>query len=106
MNVIEGKEKFWEADLVFLALGFIGPEQTLINQMGINMDEKDNISATHGSFETSKKGVFSAGDCRRGQSLVVWAMNEGRGAALSIDRYLQGSSSLSAPMIKLGSEES
>jgi NADPH-dependent glutamate synthase beta subunit-like oxidoreductase len=105
MNIVEGKEKVWEADLVFLALGFIGPDQTLINQMGIDLDERNNISAAHGSFETSKEGVFTAGDCRRGQSLVVWAMNEGRGAALSIDRYLQGSSSLSAPMIKLGSEE-
>ncbi|MDG2229072.1 MAG: glutamate synthase subunit beta [Gammaproteobacteria bacterium] len=105
MNIVEGKEKVWEADLVLLALGFIGPDQTLINQMGIDLDERNNISAAHGSFETSKEGVFTAGDCRRGQSLVVWAMNEGRGAALSIDRYLQGSSSLSAPMIKLGSEE-
>ncbi|MBT5216225.1 MAG: FAD-dependent oxidoreductase, partial [Gammaproteobacteria bacterium] len=105
MNIVEGKTKYWEADLVFLALGFIGPDQKVIKEMGINLDERGNISATHGSFETNKEGIFAAGDCRRGQSLVVWAMNEGRGAALSIDRYLQGTSSLSAPTIKLGSED-
>ena len=106
IKVLEGTEKILKADLVFLALGFIGPEKMLLDQMGVTLDDKFNISADHGSFQTNKEGVFTAGYCRRGQSLVVWAMNEGRGAALSIDRYLQGSSKLSAPMLKLGSEES
>ena len=103
MKEIINTEKTWEADLVLLALGFIGPEQEILNDFGIAINEIGNIEAAYGKFNTNIDGVFSAGDARRGQSLVVWAMNEGRGAALEIDRYLQGSSRLSAPMIKLGS---
>ena len=98
-----GTEKIWEADLVLLAMGFVGPEKYLLEKMQVSLNKKNNINAEHGAFKTNIEGVFTAGDCRRGQSLIVWAMNEGRGAALQIDRYLSGSSRLSAPTLKLGS---
>ena len=85
---IEGTEKLWEADLILLAMGFTGPEKDLPDQLGVDFDQKENIDTPLGSFATSRSGVFTAGDCRRGQSLVVWAINEGRGAALAIDKYL------------------
>ena len=87
---VPGTEQEWEADLVLLALGFLGPEQDLPESLGIERDPRSNIAAQFGSFQTSRAGVFSAGDARRGQSLVVWAINEGRGAAREIDRYLMG----------------
>ena len=86
-----------------LALGFMGPEQEVLNGFGVSINTKGNIDSTYGGFSTNIEGVFAAGDARRGQSLVVWAMNEGRGAALAIDRHLQGTSRLSAPNLKLGS---
>jgi glutamate synthase (NADPH) small chain len=82
------------ADLVLLAMGFLGPEQPLLKDLGIQTDARSNIVAEHGRFTTNVKGVFTAGDCRRGQSLVVWAINEGRGAARECDRYLMGSTDL------------
>jgi glutamate synthase (NADPH/NADH) small chain len=82
------------ADLVLLAMGFLGPEQPLLKELGVQTDARSNIVAEHGRFATSVKGVFTAGDCRRGQSLVVWAINEGRGAARECDRYLMGSTDL------------
>ena len=103
MKEIANSEKTWEADLVLLALGFIGPEQEVLNDFGLSTNTMGNIDSTYGEFSTDIDGVFAAGDARRGQSLVVWAMNEGRGAALEIDRYLEGSSRLSAPSLKLGS---
>jgi glutamate synthase (NADPH/NADH) small chain len=99
---IPGTETTWEADLVLLALGFLGPEQTLSDMLGVEWDARGNYAAEHGRFATSVPGVFAAGDCRRGQSLVVWAINEGRGAARAIDEYLMGSSVLPAPGITLG----
>ena len=80
--------------LVLLAMGFLGPEQPLLESLGLERDPRSNIKAEHGRFNTSIPKVFAAGDCRRGQSLVVWAFNEGRGAARECDRYLMGSSSL------------
>jgi glutamate synthase (NADPH/NADH) small chain len=80
--------------LVLLAMGFLGPEQPLLEQLGVQRDPRSNVKAEHGKYATSIKGVFAAGDCRRGQSLVVWAFNEGRGAARECDRYLMGSTSL------------
>lgn len=77
-----------EADLVLLAMGFLGPEQHLAKAMGLNTDQRSNFEASFGEFETSVPGVFAAGDCRRGQSLVVWAIREGRDSAASVDRYL------------------
>jgi glutamate synthase (NADPH/NADH) small chain len=92
----------YQADIVLLAMGFLGPEAYLAEALGIERDDRSNYRATHGRFETSVPGVFAAGDCRRGQSLVVWAINEGRGAARSVDLFLQGRSSLPAPKITMG----
>ena len=103
MKEIANTEKIWKADLILLALGFVGPEKNILDNFGISLNKEHNIESAYGEFTTNVEGVFSAGDARRGQSLVVWAMNEGRGAALQIDRYLQGKSRLSAPMLKLGS---
>jgi glutamate synthase (NADPH/NADH) small chain len=91
---IPGTEKVLPAQLVLLAMGFLGPEQPLLDSLNIERDPRTNVKAEHGKFTTSLPGVFAAGDCRRGQSLVVWAFNEGRGAARECDRYLMGSSDL------------
>jgi glutamate synthase (NADPH/NADH) small chain len=91
---VPGSEKEIPADLVLLALGFLGPEQPLLADLGIETDARSNVLAEHGRFATNLRGVFAAGDCRRGQSLVVWAINEGRGAARECDRYLMGSTDL------------
>ncbi|HNQ89983.1 MAG TPA: glutamate synthase subunit beta [Verrucomicrobiota bacterium] len=87
---ILGTEKELPAQLVLLAMGFLGPESALLDQLGVERDSRSTIKAEHGVFATNVKGVFAAGDCRRGQSLVVWAFNEGRGAARECDRYLMG----------------
>jgi len=102
MNEVAGSEQRWEADLVLLAMGFLGPESYVADALGVGLDARSNYAAEHGAFATEVEGVFAAGDCRRGQSLVVWAINEGRGAARSIDVYLRGSSRLPAPGITLG----
>jgi NAD(P)H-dependent glutamate synthase small subunit len=91
---VEGSERLWEADLVFLAMGFLGPEQLLVEELELETDPRSNHQAEYGQFQTSLEGVFSAGDCRRGQSLVVWAIDEGRGAARECDRFLMGESRL------------
>lgn len=91
---IAGTEKVWPADLVLLALGFLGPEETIIEQLGLKRDDRSNVQAVEGKYATSVAGVFAAGDMRRGQSLVVWAINEGRGAARECDRYLMGTTHL------------
>ena len=83
-------EEEWKADLVFLAMGFLGPEETLIPQLGLETDPRSNFKAEFDQYATSVEGVFAAGDCRRGQSLIVWAIREGRDAAREIDRYLMG----------------
>jgi NADPH-dependent glutamate synthase beta subunit-like oxidoreductase len=69
-------------------MGFVSPELTVPRQLGLDTDQRDNIRAEYGDYRSSLEGVFAAGDCRRGQSLVVWAINEGRGAALKCDEYL------------------
>lgn len=91
---IEGTERTWEAQLVLLAMGFLGPEPSLLRQLGVEQDTRGNVRADYGHFATSVPGVFSAGDARRGQSLVVWAIKEGRGAAREVDRYLMGETNL------------
>ncbi len=91
---IPGTEKVLPAQLVLLAMGFLGPEQPLLDSLGLERTERSNIKAEHGDFATSIPGVFAAGDCRRGQSLVVWAINEGRGAAQACDRHLMGATTL------------
>jgi glutamate synthase (NADPH) small chain len=89
-----GTEKTIPADLVLLAMGFVGPEQAVLDELKLERDARTNIKAEHEKYTTNIKGIFAAGDCRRGQSLVVWAINEGRGAAREADRYLMGSTDL------------
>jgi glutamate synthase (NADPH/NADH) small chain len=74
--------------------GFVGPEQKILEDLAVERDPRSNAKADHGKFATSVPGVFAAGDCRRGQSLVVWAINEGRGAARECDRFLMGATGL------------
>src|SRR5690606_40315078 len=99
---IPGSEQPLEADLVLLSMSFLGPEAYLAEALGIERDERSNYRAAYGRFATSMPGVFAAGDCRRGQSLVVWGINEGRGAARAIDEFLMGKSMLPAPKLSLG----
>jgi len=94
MEEIEGTEKVWDADLVLLSMGFVGPEHYASDAINIEYDARSNYKADHGVYATNVDGVFAAGDCRRGQSLVVWGINEGREAAREIDRYLMGDSLL------------
>jgi glutamate synthase (NADPH/NADH) small chain len=91
---VPGTERTRPAQLALLAMGFLGPEQALLKELSVDCDPRGNIQAEHGRYTTSLKGVFAAGDCRRGQSLVVWAINEGRGAARECDRYLMGKTDL------------
>jgi glutamate synthase (NADPH/NADH) small chain len=91
---VPGSEKVYPAQLVLIAMGFTGPENTVLDQLGVVKDERSNAKAEYGKFATSVDGVFAAGDMRRGQSLVVWAINEGRAVAREVDRYLMGSSNL------------
>jgi glutamate synthase (NADPH/NADH) small chain len=91
---IAGSEKKYPAQLVLIAAGFLGPEDLLLMQLGVERDERSNAKAQYGKFATSLPGVFAAGDMRRGQSLVVWAINEGRAAARECDRYLMGRTAL------------
>ena len=73
---------------MMLSMGFVSPEHYLSDDADIELDARGNYQAVYGEYATSKKGVFTAGDCRRGQSLVVWAINEGRGVAEKVDQYL------------------
>jgi glutamate synthase (NADPH/NADH) small chain len=94
LEELPGTEKTWPAQLVLLSMGFLGPQQTLLDQFGVDRDARSNAWAEYGDFHTNVEGVFAAGDARRGQSLVVWAINEGRGAAREVDRWLMGETSL------------
>ncbi|TCD47671.1 glutamate synthase subunit beta [Chlorobium sp. N1] len=87
---VAGTEQIFPAELVLLAMGFLGPEAELLQKLGVQCDERSNIKAAEGSYETTVEGVFAAGDARRGQSLVVWAIQEGRAAARECDRFLMG----------------
>lgn len=91
---VPGTEKVLPAQLVLLAMGFLGPEQPLLAALNLERDARSNVKAEFERYSTNIKGVFAAGDCRRGQSLVVWAFNEGRGAARECDRYLMGHTGL------------
>ena len=91
---IPGTEKVLPAQLVLLAMGFLGPEPGLLEALRIEKDPRSNVKAEFEKYQTSAPGVFACGDCRRGQSLVVWAFNEGRGAARECDRYLMGRTEL------------
>ena len=87
---IPGSQRVWPADLVLLALGFVGPEtDTLVEQLDLALDQRGNLR-TGDDYMTSCRGIFAAGDARRGQSLIVWAISEGREAARAVDRFLMG----------------
>ncbi|NNL09899.1 MAG: glutamate synthase subunit beta [Croceitalea sp.] len=94
LKEVEGTEKEWPCELVLLALGFTGSETTIADQLGIALDNRTNIKATESNYQTNVPGIFVAGDQRRGQSLIVWAISEGRQAAHHVDAYLMGSSNL------------
>lgn len=85
---VKGTEKVRECELVLIAMGFVGPEQELLNQLTLETDARSNVMADESDHKTSLRGVFAAGDCRRGQSLVVWAIREGRETAQAVDEYL------------------
>lgn len=85
---VPGSETFWEADIVLIAMGFVGPEKTIIDELALEVDNRGNILADTDNYETSYDNVFACGDTRRGQSLVVWAIAEGKQAAEAIDRSL------------------
>lgn len=87
---IPDTEHTWDADLILLSMGFLGPEHYVSDPLGIEYDERSNYLAPYGSYQTNVPNVFAAGDCRRGQSLVVRAIHEGREAAREIDRFLMG----------------
>lgn len=92
-QTVPGSEREWPADLVILAMGFVHPEREIIDSLTLETDQRKNIHAIYGDYHTSVEGVFAAGDCRRGQSLVVWAINEGRGVADSVDSFLMKNAS-------------
>ncbi len=94
---VEGSEHSIPADLVLLAMGFVGPEKALPESFEVELDERGNIRRD-ASFQSSVPGVFVAGDAGRGQSLIVWAIAEGRACAAGVDAYLRGSTSLPAPI--------
>ncbi len=94
LKEIPGTEKEWKSELVLLALGFTGSETKIAEQLGLEMDNRTNIKASASNHKSNVPGVFVAGDQRRGQSLIVWAISEGRQAAHHVDAYLMGSSDL------------
>jgi glutamate synthase (NADPH/NADH) small chain len=87
-KVVPGTVKFWEADLIFISMGFLGPEHYISDKLELELDGRSNYLADYGSFQTSRKKIFTAGDCRRGQSLIVRAIDEGRLAAEQINTFL------------------
>jgi len=91
---VVGSEKVWKADLVLLAMGFVGPEDTIPNELNLERDSRNNVQAEYEVFETNVEKVFTAGDMRRGQSLIVWALQEGKLAAREVDKHLMGKSSI------------
>ncbi|MGA2051996.1 MAG: glutamate synthase subunit beta [Opitutales bacterium] len=93
-QTVAGTARVIPAQLVLLAMGFLGPEQPLLDALKLERDPRTNVKADHGKYATNLPNVFAAGDCRRGQSLIVWAINEGRGAAREADRFLMGGTML------------
>jgi glutamate synthase (NADPH/NADH) small chain len=95
---VPGTEKELPADFVFLAMGFTGAEKSaLINQLEVELDDRGNIKRDE-NFQSTEEGIFVAGDVGRGQSLIVWAIAEGRSAAAAVDRYLSGETQLHSPI--------
>lgn len=93
-QVVPGSEKVWKADMIILAMGFLGPEDSIPEQLALERDSRSNVKAAYEVFETNIEKVFAAGDIRRGQSLVVWAFQEGKLAAREVDKYLMGKSTI------------
>jgi glutamate synthase (NADPH/NADH) small chain len=94
---VPGSEKEWPADLVLLAMGFVNPVPTVLDAFGVDKDARGNARAStevDGGYATNVAKVFAAGDMRRGQSLVVWAIREGRQAARAVDEFLMGQTTL------------
>jgi glutamate synthase (NADPH/NADH) small chain len=91
---VPGTEQVWKADLVLLAMGFLGPEDSIADELGVERDARSNLKAEYEDFETNIEKVFTAGDARRGQSLVVWAIQEGKLAAREVDKFLMGKSKI------------
>ncbi|ODN06304.1 Glutamate synthase [NADH], amyloplastic [Orchesella cincta] len=91
---VAGSEQIYKCDMVLLAMGFLGPEKQIITELEIEQDARSNISTSRGRYNTNIPRVFAAGDCRRGQSLVVWAISEGRQCAREVDEFLMGTSTL------------
>jgi glutamate synthase (NADPH/NADH) small chain len=97
-ETVDGTRKEIPADLVLLALGFVGPERNgVVGELGLALNERQNV-AVDSRYMTSAEGVFACGDMARGQSLVVWALAEGRSAAAAVDAYLMGATDLPAPL--------
>jgi glutamate synthase (NADPH/NADH) small chain len=95
----EGTDSEIPADLVFLAMGFVGPDKgSWLDQLGVNLDERGNIARDR-EYQTNVPGIFVAGDMGRGQSLIVWAIAEGRACAAGVDAYLMGETSLPSPIL-------
>lgn len=94
MHEVEGSEETFDADMVILAMGFVGPEKAVIEQLTLESDARANIKTPNEKYNTNTAKVFAAGDCRRGQSLVVWAIHEGRQAARQVDHFLMGKTNL------------
>ncbi len=96
---VEDSEHEIPCDLALLAMGFLGPEKPgMLEQLGVELDGRGNVVADPKTWMTSVKGVFTAGDMQRGQSLIVWAIAEGRSAAAGVDAYLMGESDLPSPV--------
>jgi glutamate synthase (NADPH/NADH) small chain len=94
MKEVPGTEKVWPADLVLLAMGFLGPEKEgLLSELGVRLDPRTNVAVDENKM-TSVPGIFASGDMSRGQSLIVWAIHEGRAAARGVDAYLMGDTDL------------
>lgn len=93
-RVVDGSAQSHPAQLVLIAMGFLGPEGALLDQLGVELDERSNVRTAAERYATNVPGVFAAGDMRRGQSLVVWAISEGRAAARECDQFLMGRSAL------------
>ncbi|KAI8325169.1 glutamate synthase [Martensiomyces pterosporus] len=98
MAEVPGSEEFHPADLVFLAMGFLGPENKVVEELAVKQSARSNIQTPEGSYRTTVEGVFAAGDCRRGQSLIVWGINEGRQAAREIDQHLRAGTGSHLPV--------
>ena len=94
MVPVEGSEKEVQADLVLIAAGFLGAQSYVADAFGVELNGRTNVATAEGSYSTSAENIFVAGDMHRGQSLVVWAISEGRNVAKEVDKFLMGYSNL------------